>query len=98
MLVPRRQLNVRFQEEDWERLAHLQQSLGQRSQYEILHLALIALEKGQCSETPPPPTARETISAEQPHVRTMSREDWCERCRRLGMAICLACKVQGKGR
>jgi hypothetical protein len=97
--VSRRQLNVRFQEEDWERLAHLQQSLGQRSQYEVLHLAMIALEKEQCSETFAPPTARETISTEQPHVRTMSREDWCQRCRRLGIATCPACKaMQAKGR
>jgi hypothetical protein len=25
-------------------------------------------------------------------------DGWCERCRRLGMAICLACKAQNKGK
>jgi hypothetical protein len=34
-----------------------------------------------------------------PTPRNTSREDWCQRCRRLGMATCPACKaIQAKGR
>jgi hypothetical protein len=98
--VPRRQLNVRFQEEDWKRLADLQQQLGYRSQYEVLHLALIELEKVQCSETPAPPAAAASRAApEQANARAAKRQDWCQRCRRLGMAVCPAClAIQGKGK